>query len=225
MQKLNESDDVYTIEEEVCNDSGDVIIFHKKNGLTHRHERDAFGNTLPAVIFPDGSAEWWIDGKLHRESDLPAMVYLYDDGENNGRTWLFNGLEHRDTKDPVTGLTNPSYISKNGANMRWCMNDVYQRENGLPAMVFENGRSYWFINGKENRENGLPAFEGPKYKAWFKDGHYHRDEDEPAVVFADGKMEWWVNGKYHRDGDKPAVITSKYLEWWVNGKLIRKERR
>jgi hypothetical protein len=201
MQKLNESDDVYTVTKEVCDDSGEVIIYHKKNGLTHRHERDAFGNTLPAVIFPDGSAEWWIDGKLHRESDLPARICVDEDNEDSGRTWFFNGLEHRDSKDPITGLTNPSYISKDGATMRWSINGVYQRESDLPAMVFDS-ESIWFVNGTEGRKNDLPAIEGANgYKAWLKDG------------------------QYHRDGGEPAVIKPNSFEWWVNGKFIRKERR
>jgi len=231
MQKLNETDDVYTIVEEEV-ESG-TIYYHKKNGVFHRHERDAFGDVLPAVIYPDGSAEWWIDGVMTREKDLPAMVYLYkvevdEYDEHSGWTWLKDGKEHRDTKNPVTGLTNPSHIS-NGNEMRWCINGVYQRENDLPAITQKNGKiRLWYLNGERGRANGLPTYENDLsgFTTWLdKDGRFHRDGDEPAVVKKDGTFEWYKHGKHHREGDKPAVIRPDRLEWWIDGKRIRVEAR
>jgi len=225
MQKLNETDDVYSIVEEE-EDEGKVI-YHMKNGREHRSERDAFGNVLPAVIFPDGSAYWKIDGRFHRESDLPASIYLSDeDPENSGRRWFFHGLEHRDTKDPVTGLTNPSYISCDGTEMHWCINGVFQRESDLPAIVTEN-ESLWYLDGEVGRANGLPAIEYRNGdRSWLMNSDYHRDGDEPAIVEEGGTIQQWYRyGKRHRDGDKPAVVRPDRLEWWVDGKPIRVEAR
>ena len=50
-------------------------LLHRKNG--------------PAVIYPSGTAEWWIKGKLHRENG-PAIEYAGGTGE-----WRFNGKKHR----------------------------------------------------------------------------------------------------------------------------------
>ena len=43
------------------------VCFHDNNGRLH-----LLGG--PAVIYVDGSEEWWVSGKLHRD-DGPAIVY------------------------------------------------------------------------------------------------------------------------------------------------------
>jgi hypothetical protein len=49
---------------------------------------------------------------------LPAIIY--DDGE---KFWFKNGLQHRDDKDPYTGLI-------------------------LPAVIRSNGKKEWYKDGK-----------------------------------------------------------------------------
>ena len=44
----------------------------------------------PAVKFPDGGKEWYLNGKRHRE-DGPAVEY--SDGD---RSWFINGERHRE---------------------------------------------------------------------------------------------------------------------------------
>lgn len=56
-----------------------------KNGLLHRD------NDLPAVIWSDGTQEWFIHGKRHRDNNLPALVK----NENHMEWWL-NGNCHRE---------------------------------------------------------------------------------------------------------------------------------
>ena len=57
------------------------ILSWCRNG---RYHRDSEGS-LPAVIRP-GQQEWWIDGKRHREGDLPAICRF------DGRCkWYLNG--------------------------------------------------------------------------------------------------------------------------------------
>ena len=48
------------------------------NGNLHREDG-------PARIFPDGQEEWYINGKLHRE-DGPAVIY-----PNGRREWWVSG--------------------------------------------------------------------------------------------------------------------------------------
>jgi len=43
-------------------------------------------NDLPAVIYENGSKFWYKNGNLHRENDLPAVIYL--DGY---KEWWVNG--------------------------------------------------------------------------------------------------------------------------------------
>lgn len=78
-------------------------------GVLHRD------NDLPAVIYKNGPQKWILDGKLHRDNDLPAISYDYDDQYYN------NFLD-----------------------------------NDLPTIIY--GRYYcWYNKGKLHRDNRLPA--------------------------------------------------------------------
>jgi hypothetical protein len=59
----------------------DEYVIFKKNDLIHRD------NDLPAVVYDDGTKEWYQNDLLHRDNDLPAIIY--DDGEIR---WYQNGI-------------------------------------------------------------------------------------------------------------------------------------
>jgi len=54
-------------------------------------------NDLPAVIYKNGSKEWWKNGKRHRENDMPAVINI-----NGYNAWLVNGVSHRENDKPAT---------------------------------------------------------------------------------------------------------------------------
>jgi hypothetical protein len=55
-----------------CNDKGQL---HREDG--------------PAIVWEDGSKEWWINDELHR-LDGPAIEY-----SNGTKCWYINGKRHR----------------------------------------------------------------------------------------------------------------------------------
>jgi len=57
-----------------------TLRWYNKDGQLHRD------NDLPAVIYLDGYKEWWINGELHRENDMPAIIY-----EDGSKEWYING--------------------------------------------------------------------------------------------------------------------------------------
>ncbi len=57
-----------------------------KNSANKPHREDG-----PAIEYPDGGKEWWVDGKLHRVGG-PAIEW--DDGLER---WYFNGNYILDT--------------------------------------------------------------------------------------------------------------------------------
>jgi hypothetical protein len=74
--------------------------------------------------------EYYKDGKLHRDDDLPAMEY------NNGdKFWCQNGQLHR--------INNPAAEYANGINW-WCQYGKYHRLDG-PAVEGLNGYKAWYI--------------------------------------------------------------------------------
>lgn len=56
-----------------------------RNGLLHRD------NDLPAVECAHGTKFWFKNGKLHRDNNLPAMEYYDGDKE-----WYKDGQPHRE---------------------------------------------------------------------------------------------------------------------------------
>ena len=108
------------------------------NGKRHRD------NDLPAIVYKDGSKQWFWNGDRHRENDLPAIIIA---GEDGAQYWFHKGRLHRD--------------------------------NDLPAVVFGNGYQVW-------------------YQAWYQNGEFHRDNDLPAIIWEDGSKEWWINGELHK---------------------------
>jgi hypothetical protein len=69
-------------------------LWYNKNGELHRD------NDLPAIIYTNGSKGWYKNGNLHREDDLPAMI------GNGEEYWFKEGRLHRDNDLPA--LTRPN---------------------------------------------------------------------------------------------------------------------
>lgn len=76
----------------------------------------------------------------------------------------------------------------------WQLEDnMYHRDNDLPAIIYPNGGQEWWVNGNRHRDNGLPAVSYPRYRSWWVDDKRHR-VGGPAVTYVDGRQEWWENG-------------------------------
>ncbi len=148
-------------------DNGVVMIsdtegvqLYYKDGKLHRD------GDLPAIIYPDGRKKWCKDGVLHRDGDLPAIVY-----PDSSRLWYRRGELHRD--------------------------------GDLPAIFYRNGYKSWYKKGKLHRDGDLPAIIYPDgEREWCKNGVLHRDGDKPAIVKPDGYQAWYVEGNFIRDLDK-----------------------
>ena len=63
---------------------------------------------------PNGTKQWWFNGKLHRE-DGPAIEY-----SNGGKCWCINGELHR--------LDGPAIEYSNGDRQWWINNKQYSFE-------------------------------------------------------------------------------------------------
>ena len=168
------------------------------------------------VIRADGSQEWCVDGKRHRE-DGPAVI-----DADGYQAWYVDGKRHR--------VDGPAIIWPNGTQ-EWYVDGERHREGG-PAIICADGHQSWYIDGVEVLEEDFEE-EVRKYKLrtrnnkmtnhilsngsqeWRINGRLHR-EDGPAIILADGSQSWWIDGKLHRE-DGPAVIyPDGRQEWWVD---------
>lgn len=173
------------------------------------------------------------EGQLHRENDLPAVVFA-----NGTQHWFRNGKLHRDSKDQK-GKTLPAVIAK--GNKMWYSNGNLHRDdvNGageqLPAVKWANGTKKWYIDGKlHNTSKGkdgqtLPAVIMPscRVRNWYKDGNIHRDDVDadgnhlPASIENNEKI-WYINGRPRRNGKDedglslPTTETGSGTKRWQN---------
>ena len=88
-------------------------------------------NKPECTIYPDGTKEWWLNGKFHRE-DGPAIEH--SDGT---KQWWLNGKFHRED--------GPAIENSNGSK-EWWLNGKCHREDG-PAIEHPDGTKEWYLNG------------------------------------------------------------------------------
>ena len=128
--------------------------------------------------------EWFQNGQLHRDDDLPAFI------SHNGscRKWYQNGFKHRDNDSPA--------VIDHYGTQEWYQHGVLHRDNDLPAAISSNGTISWFQNGQLHRDNDLPAviFENDD-RLWYQNGLLHRDNDLPALIY-DGFSMWYQHGLF-----------------------------
>ena len=82
---------------------------------------------------------WFKNGKLHRDNDLPAIIFGIGD-----RYWYKNGELHRDNDLPAI-------ICENGDQF-WYKNGKLHRDNDLPAEIWIDGSRFWYQNGLRQKQ-------------------------------------------------------------------------
>jgi hypothetical protein len=108
----------------------------------------------PTREYEDGSKEWRVNGRLHREN---GPAFIHHDGT---KEWYIDWQRHRED--------GPAIEWSDGSK-EWYKNGKRHRENG-PAIERNGGIKEWFINGIPHREDG-PAFErADGYKEWWING-------------------------------------------------------
>ncbi len=98
------------------------------NGKLHR-EADK-----PAVEHADGSKEWWVNGKKHRDNDLPAVEWV-----SGYKAWYIKGKRHRGADLPA--------IEYSDGSKEWYVNGKIHRDADRPASEWANGSKQWYVNG------------------------------------------------------------------------------
>lgn len=71
----------------ISNTDGTVRTY--LDGQLHSFDDD------PAVLTREGRRLWYKNGKLHRDNDLPACIFVHD------KFWYKDGVYHRDDNKPA----------------------------------------------------------------------------------------------------------------------------
>jgi hypothetical protein len=225
---------------------GNIIVNHLSNGKLHRYEdlpaeicySADYSNPQKLKIPGKGNKRfetWWVNGKVHRDGDLPVYNEYYENGDKKCKKWAVDGKWGRDGDLPSTIC-----YYENGKKVleAWCKSCG----GDLPYVIsyYKNGTKSgekWFLDGKVGRDEDLHAeisyYENgnKQFESWVVDGKVgRRDRGLPAAIhyYVNGNKkteEWWVNDERHRDGDQPAKIKyyetgNKQCEEWWNGDYL-----
>lgn len=112
-------------------------LWYDQRRLLHR------GMEMPAVVYADGTREWWVDGLRHRDGG-PAVV-----DADGSKEWWRNGRLHRDGDKPAA-------IYASGTR-EWWVDGRRHREDG-PAVIWPNDdkRERW-LRGERRRVGDKPV--------------------------------------------------------------------
>ena len=125
-------------------------IFVESNGNPIKIIEHSYCDESASVTLSNGTKEWRVNGKLHRDNDLPAVVCF-----NGSKHWYKNGLLHRENDLPAVIYINGTQV--------WYKEGKCHRDNDLPAIVLDNGTKFWYKNGIEyypgNSSNQTNSFE------------------------------------------------------------------
>jgi hypothetical protein len=89
---------------------------------------------LPAVVWRDGTLDWYQEGARHRDHDRPAITLA-----DGSCFWYQHGIPHR-------GNDQPAVVWADGT-LEWYRNGLRHRGGGRPAMTWLDGLSQYWVNG------------------------------------------------------------------------------
>ena len=89
------------------------------------------------------------------------------------------------------------------------------REDGLPAIEFNDGGKLWYNNGEKHRTDGPAVEYSNGYKSYYIKGKRHR-EDGPAVEFIDGEKWWYLNDIHYSEEEYQKELIKLKLKRLIN---------
>ena len=124
-------------------------------------DNDYWKNMFVEVRITQEKEEWYFNGKLHREGDMPAIIWA-----NGTQLWCFEDRLHREG-----GM--PAVMRADGTQM-WYFNGKLHREGDMPAMIWANGTQMWYFEGRLHREGGKPAvIDADGSQEWYFEGRFY----------------------------------------------------
>lgn len=161
--------------------NSDSIVFYKKNTDVKHRDGDE-----PAVIYRDGTQEWWRHGTLFRHNDKPTIVT-----KSGIKIWFISGYLFR--------AKAPSIVFPDGTEVWYDFGRIHRCDD-KPAVTMYDGTQKWAMNGCLHREDDKPAVITPYGRQeWWKHGELSR-KNGPVIIKEDGTEEYAL----------PPPVDSKY---------------
>ncbi len=149
---LIHSDPVYQVLYQVAREKPPCCLredaeWKDEHGQPHRDDG-------PALIWHDGTLNWYQYGKLHRD-DGPAIVRL--DGTQR---WFRHGERHRDD--------GPAEIRPDGMQVWWQHGKLHRYDG--PAVIRADGTQSWYQRDKCHRTDGPAVIRADGTQEWYWKG-------------------------------------------------------
>ncbi|RTK95521.1 MAG: hypothetical protein EKK64_06780 [Neisseriaceae bacterium] len=207
-------------------DNGPAVIFPDKEVWYHygKIHRD---NDLPAVIYKDGSKEWYCKGKRHRLGGNPARIKIIKGGIIK-EWWLEDEIHLQECSEKFLKGELIHYINHflNGTKVSGSYGYSTELKESFVKLIFL-GSGHTDLNHYHSYGD-IPSvvrkswFRKRETKEWHCAGKLHR-EYGPAVIYSNGDKEWWIHGERHRL-DGPAVEYANGNKiWFEYGRFVRRK--
>lgn len=112
---------------------------------------------LPAVIWPSGRQQWYKNGEIHREGDKPAVIYAF-------------GCLARYLDKDIDCVQEPFRYNNEKCTQKWYKFGKLHREEDKPSVIWATGSLFWHKEGKLHREGNLPAIIIGNFVSYYQDG-------------------------------------------------------
>jgi hypothetical protein len=163
------------------------ICWKNAKGEIHRPEHEG-----PAVIYEDGTREYWKNGQLNRTSGFPAVLNLKND------------LQYYEAGELHNNLPWPAVVHGDGQLREWYDEGNFLFDDQNPTDIDENGNYFWETCGQDPQTKEFRNL-------------LHRNNDAPAVILSEGRLQWCQNDVFHRE-NKPAHICKCGTQmWFIHG--------
>jgi len=129
-----------------------------------------------------GMTLYFRNNELHRDDDLPAVIWL-----SGRKEWYQNGELHRKNDQPAV------YVDD--FYKAWYCRHKLHRNHDQPAIVHGKCEE-WYEHGLKHREGDKPAvINKNQFMLWYKNGELFRDNNQPTTLYCNEYNEWYEPGK------------------------------
>lgn len=163
------------------------------------------------IIGPDGSKEWKVNGRLHRE-DGPAVIKI------------FGGVFYNSILPAASSFGKTKLEARRDDEIvqEWWQNNMRHRLDG-PAYVSPAAEQWWVYGCTHRIDGPAETFFGRDgsvlKETWYANGKKHRWDGPALIDYENGTEEWWVDGK--RMDNLPEILENCQIEGpfteWTEG--------
>lgn len=203
-------------------DDGTLIFF--KNGMVHRR----FG---PAVIYPDGTEEYWRCGRRHRDNGYAIVSGNVCISFRNGKfipRQYYNLEDNSYMTLDLKGETYINYITRTYKTLENATDRELGRHNIMHTDETEPDTCKYYFKGIQHLEHSPAEIKKSGTKVYYMYGVKHRIGG-PAIIDTMTKSEYWYQyGMFHREDGPATTVHNKILKrihytWYNNGVISRKD--